>query len=119
MVTLHRRSRVGPVGPVGPVAPLRARECRRPDHVKSGALTMIYEESSRIKRQNAVGAHQRTNLPRDHSAAQTYSATAAFLRSERCDRSTIDIGYDRDRNRFIAASSKPIEVGLRVRVGDA
>ena len=46
---------------------------------------MTYEESSRMKRQNAVSAHLRTNLPRDHSAAQTYSAIAAFLRSERCD----------------------------------
>ena len=33
-----------------------------------------------MKRQNSVSAHLRTNLPRDHSAAQTYSATAAFLR---------------------------------------
>ena len=78
MVTLHRRSRVGPV------APLQARKCRRPDHVKSGVNHDIRgikpDEAS-----NDVSAHLRTNLPRDHSAAQTYSATAAFLRSERCD----------------------------------
>jgi hypothetical protein len=39
-----------------------------------------------MKRQNAVSAHLRTNLPRDHSAAQTYSDTASFVISERRDR---------------------------------
>ena len=40
------------------------------------------------------------------------------LKDDAVDGSTVDIRYDRDRNRFIAASRKPIEVCFRVRVGD-
>jgi hypothetical protein len=47
--------------------------------MQNQALTMIYEESSRMKRQNAVSAHLRTNLPRNHSAAHTHSNTASFV----------------------------------------
>ena len=53
--------------------------------MQNQALTMIYEDSSRMKRQNAVSAHLRTNLPRDHSAAQAHSDTASFVISERRD----------------------------------
>jgi hypothetical protein len=58
MVTLHRRSRVGPV------------------------------DSSRMKRQNAVSAHLRTNLPRD------FTVTLLLLQ---------------DRDRYVQLESEPEE----------
>jgi len=72
MMVLHRRLRVGPVALLGTRVP-RARSCK-----KSG-VNHDNEESSRVKRQNTVSAHLRTNLPRDHSAAHTHSDTASFV----------------------------------------
>jgi hypothetical protein len=66
MVTLHRRSRV--------VLSLLSGHASAADPImQNQALTMIYEESNRIKRQNAVSAHLRTNLPRDPANSPTLS----------------------------------------------